>query len=212
MVTSTRVQGRTFTSRLAQVRRWVANRVGDTRHEHRVMRIAVRLFDLLSDEHGLGHEHRRTLKLAAMLHDVGRMYGSRRHHIRGAKMILSAGPSLPLRQSERRIVAYLARHHRGAIPSQDEATLLADGDDPRAAHVLLAILRAADTLDNRKMLPPGLAIRLRGRRLRIRCHVRGQMRRARRVFRNRCKFEMLRRELGVRVRVRLRHCEESDLK
>jgi exopolyphosphatase/guanosine-5'-triphosphate,3'-diphosphate pyrophosphatase len=199
-----------FSRRLQQIRQWVGRRLGDTRHEQRVMRIAVRLFDLTAVRHGLDRAHRRILKLGALLHDVGRCYGSGKHHTRGARLVLQA-TGLPLRPQERRAVAYLTRYHRRAVPEGDPEGLLGQDDDLPAIRMLLALLRAADTLDSRRLTPPGLAICLRGRRLRIRCYVRNRWRQAQRAFQRRRKFRLLAQTLALSVRIQLRRLTQTTV-
>src|SRR4051794_23911798 len=85
-------------------------------HERRVASIALRLFDLLGQQHGLGPDYRQVLRIAALLHDAAKPHGTRGHHIRGAEMIL-ADADLRLSAWERRASAFLVRYHRGAVPA-----------------------------------------------------------------------------------------------
>lgn len=165
------------------------------------MRIAVAIFDRTLPLSGLDRHDRRLLKLAAMLHDIGRCQGPEDHHIRGQQIIL-ASRTLPLVRRERRIVAFLTRFHRGELPDNEDCVAL--GDDADRARALLAILRAADTLDSRKVRVSALVIQIRGRELSVRCHIRKGWKRARRAFRRRRKFALLRKVLGLRTRVTLR--------
>jgi exopolyphosphatase/pppGpp-phosphohydrolase len=204
--TGVRDQQRVRSNRIHLVQRWVARRLGTTRHERRVLRIAVRLFDLLSRFHGLDHSHRRLLKFGALLHDVGRAYGARKHHIAGARMVLES-PSLPLRSFERIAAAYLTRYHRKQVPDLRQQSLVLDADAHSDLQVLLAILRAADALDSRRVPSRALAMRLSGRRLEIHVYIDGQWRRACRAFRKRRKFRLLRTTLDISVKLRLRRSD-----
>ena len=195
----------TFGNRLRAVSQWMAAKLGRTSHEHRVARIAARLFDLTRRLHGLGRRYRRALKAGALLHDVGRCQGAGRHHITGARLIL-ASRSLPLRSWERHVAAFLARYHRGPVPEDREWDEL--GRERDGMRILLGLLRAADALDSRRLSHPALAIRLRGSDLRIRCHIHGQWRRAQQAFRKRRKFTLLRLALGLRVKLQLRRVDE----
>jgi exopolyphosphatase/pppGpp-phosphohydrolase len=198
----------TFTLQLATIRHWAGEHLGDVQHEQRVMQIAVHLFDLTAHLHGLGSKHRRLLQVGALLHDVGRSQEPKKHHLSGAKLILNS-PTLPLTPLQRQVAAYLARYHRGPVPSTMNSTYLPDEVLPAELQLLLAILRAADTLDNRRLPQPTLILRLKGRRLRIKCLVDTQCRRARRVFQRRRKFKMLKRLLGVRVKVQVKRADLS---
>ena len=117
---------------------WAARRLGGLDHERRVLALADRLFEVTRHLHGLGEGERRTLRLAALLHDVGRAEADdKRHAARGAAL-LRADTALPLRPGRRRRVAWLTAHHRGPLPEADNAPA-----------TLLALLRAADGLDAR---------------------------------------------------------------
>src|SRR4051812_20606804 len=95
--------------------RWAQRRLGRIGHERRVTAIATTLFDLMIEMHELEPAHRRLLRLASILHDVGRSVDARRHPAMGAEMILEDA-TLPLSSPTRRRLAYLTRYHRGAIP------------------------------------------------------------------------------------------------
>jgi exopolyphosphatase/pppGpp-phosphohydrolase len=133
----------------AAVRQWVRRQLGDIDHEQRVARHARTLFGITQPWHGLDADAGRLLQLAAMLHDVGRVWGERKHARRGAVMVLESG-SLPLSPRQRRRLAFLTRYHRGKVPlAGTEKMLDRDVDDAFAMRVLLGILRVADALDSR---------------------------------------------------------------
>jgi exopolyphosphatase/pppGpp-phosphohydrolase len=154
-------------SKETQVADWVRRRLGSVDHELRVARVAKTLFNLTRRWHNLSSADSRVLTLAALVHDVGRAMGPRKHAKNGARMVLESS-SLPLTPTERRRVAFLARHHKGRI--QETALLHDTLDDPKAMHILLALLRAADGLDSRKLGGLRLVITLRGRDLTIYGH------------------------------------------
>jgi exopolyphosphatase/pppGpp-phosphohydrolase len=198
-----------FPHRIEWARRWVARSLGTIRHEHRVLGIAVRLFDLLAPYHGLGHRHRRLLKLGALLHDVGRLNGACRHHITGAHMILQS-PCLPLAFTERTAAAYLTRYHRKQVPEWSKQSIICDKKELSDLQVLLAILRAADALDSRRVRSRALTMRLADRRLEIHIYTECQSRRARRALEKHDKFQLLRSTLDISVKLRLRHSDVSS--
>jgi exopolyphosphatase/guanosine-5'-triphosphate,3'-diphosphate pyrophosphatase len=129
-------------------------------------RLAVKLFDLTAGLHGLEGEYRDLLYCAGLLHDIGYVEGYWGHHKTAYKLIMKA--ELPgLTERERRIVANVARYHRGARPKQQHKGFAAlDPDDREAVTMLGAILRLADGLDRTHMdAVRDLDVRLDGDRL-----------------------------------------------
>jgi len=116
-------------------------------HSRQDARLAVRLFDLTGDLHGLDHEYRGLLYCAGLLHDIGYVDGYWAHHKTAYKLILKADlPGLDDRQ--KLIVANTARYHRGARPKLKHKGFAAlDPDDRDIVTTLGAILRLADGLD-----------------------------------------------------------------
>ncbi len=110
-------------------------------------RLAVRLFDLTADLHGLDDECRDLLYCAGLLHDIGYVEGYWGHHKTAYRLIMEA--SLPgLTEREKQIVANVARYHRGAKPKpQHQGFAALDRDDQEIVTILGAILRLADGLD-----------------------------------------------------------------
>jgi exopolyphosphatase/guanosine-5'-triphosphate,3'-diphosphate pyrophosphatase len=189
--------------RLTRLRRWVGAHLGQTRHERRVMRVAVRLFDLTAPIHGLSKRERLLLKLAALVHDVGRCRGARRHHLHGERMLRKAR-ELPLNSRQRRALRYLTLFHRGQVPAVGEDGILRPGDGRKRLRIVLAILRAADTLDNRRHgAPVALAMRLHAspRRLHVRCHIDGDVNKARKAYLRPKKFKLLSQTMSIRATV-----------
>jgi exopolyphosphatase/guanosine-5'-triphosphate,3'-diphosphate pyrophosphatase len=116
-------------------------------HSRQDAMLAVRLFELLADEHRLDAEYRDLLYCAALLHDVGYVEGYWGHHKTAYRLIMEANwPGLTNR--EKRIVANVARYHRGARPKLGhEGYAALDHDDREVVEILGAILRLADGLD-----------------------------------------------------------------
>ena len=131
------------------VRHWVRRRLVEIDHEQRVARHARMLFGITQPWHGLPAEYGRLLLLGAMVHDVGRVWGEKKHARRGAAIVLDSD-SLPLSNRQRRRLAYLTRYHRGKVPPAGTDEFLEhDADDAWAMRVLLGMLRVADALDSR---------------------------------------------------------------
>jgi exopolyphosphatase / guanosine-5'-triphosphate,3'-diphosphate pyrophosphatase len=192
-----------FTARFRRTEKWIARALGGIRHEHRVIGISLSLFDLLQESHGLDRKYRRRLKIGALLHDAGRRCGARKHHISGAKWI-ERTRSVPLRPGERHMAAFLARYHRGQLPSDSEVKSLFGAAEAETATILLGLLRAADALDSRRLSEPGVTLRLRGRELQVRCYVEGDLQEAEDVLAHRKKFRLLKQTLQIRVNVEIR--------
>ena len=174
---------------------------GCTPHERRVARIAVRLFDLLADLHGLGKPHRRVLRVAALLHDLAKPEGNAGHAARGAAEI-RAHPALKLTRPARSAVAFLVRHHCGK-PPRARACAGVPESDMKALRTLLGLLRAADGLDSRRASASSIVVRRKGRRLRVRVVAERRVSKLRRAIRRKSKFDLLERGLRLRVRIRI---------
>jgi exopolyphosphatase/guanosine-5'-triphosphate,3'-diphosphate pyrophosphatase len=110
-------------------------------------RLAVRIFDLTADLHCLDDHYRDLLYCAGLLHDIGYIEGYWGHHKTAYRLIMKA--RLPgLVEQDRRIVANVARYHRGARPKLSHKGFAAlDSDDREIVTILGAILRLADGLD-----------------------------------------------------------------
>ena len=108
--------------------------------------LAVRLFDELHAEHGLGPRHRLLLQVAGLLHEVGGFVSSRSHH-KHSYYLIANSEIFGLNRDEIAVVAHVARYHRrsGPKPSHPEYMAL-----PRETRVtvnkLAALLRVADAL------------------------------------------------------------------
>jgi exopolyphosphatase/guanosine-5'-triphosphate,3'-diphosphate pyrophosphatase len=116
-------------------------------HSRQDARLALELFDRTSDLHHLDDEYRDLLYCAALLHDIGYVEGYWGHHKTAYKHIMKA--DLPgLSEREKRIVANVARYHRGAKPKMSHNGFASlEADDRETVTVLGAILRLADGLD-----------------------------------------------------------------
>lgn len=119
----------------------------DREHSQHVGELAVQLFDLFSEVHGMPPETRDLLKAAAMLHDIGKFIDYSQHHKH--TLYLLSNMALPgYTNDERDIIAHTARYHRKSNPkaSHIEYQRLTE----RKKEIILklsVLLRIADSLD-----------------------------------------------------------------
>src|SRR5262249_40908462 len=119
----------------------------DRAHGRHVATLALRLFDALSDEHGLGPRERLLVEVAALLHDIG-IYVSLRAHHKHSQYILAASQIYGLSNEETAIVSNIARYHRRGLPQKSHLPYVAlDRGDRLVVNKLAAILRVANALD-----------------------------------------------------------------
>ena len=137
---------------MARLKLWASFLDPDFAHSQRVAALAVQLFDGLSSlgvapsspEHNL-----RTILLAAgLMHDVGRARHEKAHHKSSYRLIRRMTPPLGWTLPELRLVAVVARFHRGALPQSRHKILqeLAPAEKNLATH-LAGILRFANAFD-----------------------------------------------------------------
>ena len=118
----------------------------DLKRERMVAELALRLFDELKPEHGLGPRHRLLLHVACLLHEIGGFVSNRSHH-KHSQYLIANSEIFGLNREEIAIVAHVARYHRrsGPKPSHLEYMSL-----PRESRVtvnkLASLLRVADAL------------------------------------------------------------------
>jgi exopolyphosphatase/pppGpp-phosphohydrolase len=197
-----------------RLERWVYRRLGDIAHERRVVTIAQDLFATTRPLHDLAPRDLRLLGWAAVVHDVGRSICDATHPKDGAALLLK-DVALPLAPAERRHLAYLTLHHRDKVPPLGEDEVLDKSDDHVRLLKVLALLRAADGLDNRALgqklhRPPrvefGLVRKVKSSRLptlHVSCYLERESLKARRVYRRRKKFRLLEKVLECEVTSRL---------
>jgi exopolyphosphatase/guanosine-5'-triphosphate,3'-diphosphate pyrophosphatase len=116
-------------------------------HAQQTARLALRLFDGLASLHGLGRRDRELLEYAALLHDAGYWISAEGHH-KHAYYLIRKAPLEGFTPEEGRIIALVARYHRGALPRGRHAGFsgLSRGGRDRVRR-LAALLRIADGLD-----------------------------------------------------------------
>lgn len=116
-------------------------------HSEQVARLATSLFDQLAPLHGLGRGDRILLQAAAMVHDIGQFISFSDHH-KHAQYILMHSDLPGLTESEKNVMACVARYHRKAFPkSRHIGYISLSREDRERVRRLAAILRIADGLD-----------------------------------------------------------------
>jgi exopolyphosphatase/guanosine-5'-triphosphate,3'-diphosphate pyrophosphatase len=175
--------------------------LGDARHERRVAMLAERLFSLTAEWHGLSAGDVESLRLGALLHDIGRAHDDARHPEIGAR-IVERNRKLPLTPRQRRTAMFMTRYHRGAVPREGHDDILLKGEYPQAV-VLLALLRAADALDSRSAGGAEVTITLRGRKLVLSVEPHADSPKARKALAKRKKFKLMEEILGCNVRLKV---------
>ena len=135
----------------------------DIHHARNVAEMALRLFDFLQADHGLGPRHRLLLRVAGLLHEVGGFVSSRAHH-KHSEYLIANSEIFGLKRQEILLAAQIARYHRRSIPRTSHPAYMAL---PRESRVIVsklaALLRVADALvrgHSRK--PPELRLERQG--------------------------------------------------
>jgi len=121
----------------------------DEEHGENVLHLATRLFDSLTAITNLGPSERILLQAAALLHDIGVLVGTPRHH-KHSYYLIRESDLVGLTPKEKEIVALVARYHRKAHPQSHHDAYHALGRTDRLrVKKLAALLRVADALDRR---------------------------------------------------------------
>ncbi|HXW93089.1 MAG TPA: CHAD domain-containing protein [Terriglobales bacterium] len=139
------------TAAFSRLRLWASLLDPDFPHSRHVARLALELYDgvFASQEAGSTSSTERTiLRLAALLHDVGRSREQKRHHKVGSRMIEKLAPPLGWTPATMHLIAVVSRYHRGALPRRGQKMFdrLAAAERQTATK-LTAILRLANAFD-----------------------------------------------------------------
>jgi exopolyphosphatase / guanosine-5'-triphosphate,3'-diphosphate pyrophosphatase len=116
-------------------------------HAQQVARFAETIFDSLAAAYKLTRHQRTLLAAAALLHDIGYHIAQEAHH-KHTLYLIKHSELTGFSESERQVIANIARYHRGTPPRErhpDYAALLPP--DRVTVDRLSAILRIADALD-----------------------------------------------------------------
>jgi exopolyphosphatase/pppGpp-phosphohydrolase len=130
----------------------------DFAHSERVSRLAVELYDGLftvgllltvpaASSNG-NSDARSSLRVAALLHDVGKSQGNKGHHKTSFDLIRSHPTPLGWNPESLLRAAIVARFHAGALPTRSHKTLRdLLPDEQKLTIQLAAILRLANAFD-----------------------------------------------------------------
>ncbi len=120
----------------------------DKTHAACVASLALKLFDLISQDHGMGTRERMLLEVSALLHDIGVFISPASHH-KHSSYLVDAAEIFGLRKSDKNIVSNVVRYHRRSIPRSTHVPYMSLPKADRAiVSKLAAILRIADSLDH----------------------------------------------------------------
>jgi exopolyphosphatase/guanosine-5'-triphosphate,3'-diphosphate pyrophosphatase len=147
----------------------------DTEHQEQVRKLSLSLFDQLQSLHKLGNVERCWLECAAILHDIGISKTAKSHNKKSMELILN-DTRLLLPSMERRVVASIARYHRGGLPKKKHYNLASLSlKTVRKIETLSGVLRVADSLDyTHNGIVESLALKKSNKRITINCTVSSQ--------------------------------------
>jgi CHAD domain-containing protein len=134
-----------------KIRSWASFLDPDLRHSRLVARLALQLYDGLARIGMAGENHghqRELLQAAAVAHEVGRSTGKRGHHKTTLRLIQELERPFPWSRQDLAVVAFIARYHRGALPSSSQTGFRSLPATVRpVAQRLAGILRLANAFD-----------------------------------------------------------------
>jgi exopolyphosphatase / guanosine-5'-triphosphate,3'-diphosphate pyrophosphatase len=140
----------------------------DFEHQHarQVAKLSLKLFDKLQSLHRMGNSEKIWLRVASLLHDVGKSISGEFHH-KASRDIIVKEANLPFRKRVRKIIGLIARYHKGTSPKYTHKYYSRmNEDDKRCVRMLAGICRLADGLDaGHKELVTDLACEVRGARV-----------------------------------------------
>jgi CHAD domain-containing protein len=137
---------------LERLATWASFADPDFAHARHVADLALRLYEQLPmkeiiDIREVDH-YRDVLRVATLMHDVGRSRSSKGHHKASARLVRKLAPPLGWTGSELRLAAVIARYHRGALPSDSQKWFHAlSPSRRRLVQFLAGILRLACACD-----------------------------------------------------------------
>jgi exopolyphosphatase / guanosine-5'-triphosphate,3'-diphosphate pyrophosphatase len=119
----------------------------DPKHAGSVEDTALLLFDRLTKVHGLGKRERFMLKIAAILHDIGKFVSLRRHYFYSYRLIVSSD-IIGISEEEKVLIANIAYYHSRGTPTSSDVNLAGLKPEQKMTLAkLAAIIRLADAID-----------------------------------------------------------------
>jgi exopolyphosphatase/guanosine-5'-triphosphate,3'-diphosphate pyrophosphatase len=119
----------------------------DVNHAMAVQKTALLLFDHMMKVHGLGQREKLLLKVAAILHDIGKYVSLRKHYIYSYRLITSSD-MLGFSEQEKKVMATVAHYHSKGTPlDSDEAFGSLTQEQRVTVAKLIAIIRLSDAID-----------------------------------------------------------------
>lgn len=120
---------------------------GDENHAECVRMISVKLYETLKEEIALDDHAKTLLETAAILHDIGSFIRYDNHNLH-SNYIIRNSEIFGLSRNDNKIVAEIAKYHKGSlVPQDDETYQMLPRPDRMTILKLTAILRIADALD-----------------------------------------------------------------
>ncbi|HTL46476.1 MAG TPA: HD domain-containing protein [Verrucomicrobiae bacterium] len=120
----------------------------DKGHAGCVTSLALKLFDALKKDHGMGSKERLLLEVSATLHDIGSYIAPTSHH-KHSSYLVDTADIFGLRKADRNIVSNVVRYHRRATPQPSHVGYMSlPKEDRSVVSKLAALLRVADALDH----------------------------------------------------------------
>ena len=125
----------------------------DESHAERVANFCLRLFRELQREHALDERYALQLRIAALLHEVGRFISDRSHHKHSMYIVMNSD-LFGLAKRDLALIGLVTRYHRRAMPQTYHTEYTALDRESRIIVVkLAALLRIADAIDRRRVQP-----------------------------------------------------------
>lgn len=119
----------------------------DKEHSEYIEKISLSIFDQMKRTHRLGESERLYLRVASILHDIGKYVNLDNHDFHSYN-IIRFQDIMGLSERELNLVANIARYHSHEIPrSTDENYRLLEDCDRIIVSKLASILRIAEALD-----------------------------------------------------------------